>query len=90
MPQKGARAPCGWIVGHTEVIAVNGALSRIIGAFQDGKVRELEPGRSALWIFVLSDVPELGYSFLSLPDFVWAHRIETSISVSPERRLDNI
>ena len=50
------------------------ALSRFIGAFQDGDVREFELGRSALWIFVLSDVPELGHSFLSLPYFVWAHR----------------
>ena len=40
--------------------------------FQDGDVRELELGRSALWIFVLSDVPELGHSFLSFPDFLWA------------------
>ena len=39
----------GRFVGHTEVIAANGALSRIISAFQDGDVRELEPGRSALW-----------------------------------------
>ncbi len=37
--------------------------------------------------FLLSDAPELGHSFLSLPYFLWAHRSGNSSPLRPTRLL---
>src|SRR2546422_996938 len=50
------------------------------------------PTRQRLWPirspgFPLSDAPELGHSFLSLPYFLWAHRSGNSSPLRPTRLL---
>jgi hypothetical protein len=46
-----------------------------------------EPHRSSVRAFLLSDVPEFGHSFLSFPDFLWAHRSGNSSPLRPTRLL---
>src|SRR5258707_8519882 len=46
-----------------------------------------KPYRSAVRVFLLSDIPELGHSFLSFPHFLWAHRSGNSSPLRPTRLL---
>jgi hypothetical protein len=44
-----------------------------------------EPHRSSVRAFLRSDVREFGHSFLSFPDFLWAHRSGNSSPLRPTR-----
>src|SRR6266852_7981235 len=46
-----------------------------------------KPYRSAVRVFLLSDIPELGHSFLSFPYFLCAHRSGNSSPLRPTRLL---
>ncbi len=70
----------------SEVTTANDASSphhRRFGAWQ--RFEPFEPRQSAVRVSLLSDVPELGHSFLSFPDFLWAHRSGNSSPVIPLR-----
>ncbi len=46
-----------------------------------------KPVTLKLRVSLLYDVPELGHSFLSFPDFLWAHRSGNSSPLRPTRLL---
>src|SRR5260370_29065078 len=48
---------------------------------------DFKPSRSAVRVFLLSDIPELGHSFLSFSHFLLAHRLGNSSPLRPTRLL---
>ena len=59
----------------------------IIGDFQRMTIARVDSHRSSAPFSLLSDVPEFGHSFLSFPDFLWAHRSGNSSLLRPTRLL---
>lgn len=73
---------------HPGVATPQSVLSpSIIGDFQRMTIARVESHRSSAPVSLLSDVPEFGHSFLSFPDFLWAHRSGNSSPLRPTRLL---